>query len=257
MTLAEKAERLLAAHHGESPLLLANVWDAASARSVEAAGFDFVATSSRAVAQVLGEADDDSSDPDLVLSFTERIARAVSVPVTADLEAGLGLAPTELVERMLRAGVVGCNLEDTNHHGGGGLVDADRQAAYLAELRAAAERQGVHVVLNARTDPFLGRAGQESGPLEEAVRRGQLYFQAGADCVYPMAVARQEDVAALVEALPGPLNFLARRGGLSIAELTALGARRISLASGVFQLIADRLGEVATALAGGAGLDDL
>jgi 2-methylisocitrate lyase-like PEP mutase family enzyme len=255
--LARKAEQLRAAHHGETPLLLANVWDVASARAIEAAGFPFVATSSRAIAQVLGEADDDSSDPELVFSFIARIARAVSVPVTADLEAGFRLSPAALVESLLHSGVVGCNLEDTDHHGHRDLVDVGRQAAYLAEVRAESERRGVHVVVNARTDTFIQHVGDEEEQLEEAIRRGRLYFEAGADCVYPIAVSRREDVAELISSLPGPLNFLALRGGLSISELTALGARRISLASGVFRLVADRLGELVAELADGTGLDDL
>ncbi|MEO6858153.1 MAG: isocitrate lyase/phosphoenolpyruvate mutase family protein [Solirubrobacteraceae bacterium] len=255
--LAEQAERLLRAHHEDTPVLLANVWDASSARAVEAAGFEFVATSSRAVAQVLGEPDDDSSDPDLIFSFTARIARAVSVPVTADLEAGFGLAPSDLVSRLLEAGVVGCNLEDTDHHADGVLLDADRQAAYLAEVRAASEQMGVHVVLNTRTDTFIRLVGDEAAQLEEAIRRGRLYLEAGADCVYPIAVASKDHVASLIASVPGPLNFLARRGGLSIDDLAGLGARRISLASGVFHLVAERLGDILSALASGAGFDDL
>ena len=255
--LAGQAEQLLAAHHGGEPLLLANVWDASSARAIEAAGFRFVATSSRAVAQVLGEADDDSSDPEVIFDWTGRIARAVSVPVTADVEAGFGLAPTELVDRLLAAGVVGCNLEDTDHRGDGVLVDADRQASYIADVRAASEKAGVHIVVNARTDTFIRRVGDERAQLDEAIRRGRLYLEAGADCVYPIAVARTADVALLVSSVPGPLNLLALRGGLSIAELAGLGVRRISLASGVFQLVVERLSQVADALVRGVGLDEL
>ena len=256
--LARQAEQLLNAHHQAKPLLLANVWDVASAHAVEAAGFPFLATSSRAIAQVLGVPDDDTADPDLILSWTARIARATSIPVTADVEAGLGLPASELVERLLEAGVVGCNLEDTAHHEGGGrLVDAERQAAFLADVRAASHEAGVHLVINARTDSFIHWPGGEEAQLAEAVRRGQLYLDAGADCIYPMFVRRQEDVASLVSAIPGPLNVLPRRGGLTIAQLTELGVHRISLASWVFQIVMQELANVASALADGAGLDDL
>ncbi|MBO0692617.1 MAG: isocitrate lyase/phosphoenolpyruvate mutase family protein [Acidimicrobiaceae bacterium] len=236
---------------------MANVWDVASARAIEAAGFPFLATSSRAVAQVLGEPDDDTSDPDLIFSWTARIAQATSVPVTADVEAGLGVPASELVERLLEAGVVGCNLEDTAHHDGGLLVDAERQAAYLAEVRDASDAAGVHLVINARTDSFIHWPGGEEAQLAEAIRRGRLYLDAGADCVYPMFVRRQEDVASLLSAIPGPLNVLPRRGGLTIAQLSELGVHRISLASWVFQLVMQKLADVASALADGAGLDDL
>ncbi|MGH9114630.1 MAG: isocitrate lyase/PEP mutase family protein [Acidimicrobiales bacterium] len=256
-TLAARAQGLLAAHHANRPLLLPNVWDAASARAVEGAGFDAVATSSRAVAQVLGETDDDSTDPDLVFGWVARIARTVSVPVTADLEAGYRLAPAELVERLLEAGAVGCNLEDSDHHGGGVLVEAERQAAYLAGVRAASEAAGVHVVLNARVDAFIRHFGDEGAQLREAITRGRLYTEAGADCVYPIAVAHNGEIAKLVDSVPGPLNVMARRGGFRISELATLGVRRISLASGLFQMVGEYLREVAGRLAAGVELDDL
>lgn len=255
--LARKAELLLAAHGAERPLVLPNAWDVASARAVEAAGFPAVATSSRAIAAVLGEADDDTSDPDAIFSFVARIARAVSVPVTVDLEGGFGLSPVELVDRLLDAGAVGCNLEDTDHHGQGILLDADDQAASLAAVRDAGARRGVHVVLNARIDTLLRPSDDETAPVDETIRRARLYLRAGADCAYPMAVSSREDAAVLVEAIPGPVNLLARRGGLSIPELTALGARRISLASGVFALVAQRHREIVEAIAGGADVGEL
>ncbi|MGH9057217.1 MAG: isocitrate lyase/PEP mutase family protein [Acidimicrobiales bacterium] len=256
-TLEARAERLLGAHHAEVPLLLPNVWDAASARAVAGAGFEAVATSSRAVAQVLGEADDDSSDPDLAFGWVARVARAVPVPVTADLEAGYRLAPAELVERLLEAGAVGCNLEDTDHHGDGVLVEAEQQAAYLADVRAESDSAGVHVVLNARVDAFIRHFGDEDAQLREAVMRGRLYMEAGADCVYPIAVSRARDVAELVESLPGPLNVMARRGGFRIGDLATLGVRRVSLASGLFQMVAAYLHDIAARLADGVELDDL
>lgn len=255
--LAAAADVLLAAHHAPAPLLLPNAWDVASALAVVAAGFPVVATSSRAVAQVFGEPDDDTADPDSVFAFLARIAGAVEVPVSADTQAGFGVPAEEFVERLLGAGLVGCNLEDGDHHGGGQLVEAERQAAYLAEVRAAAERHGVHVVINARVDTFIRGVGDGSAQLTEAIRRGRLYLDAGADCVYPIAVHRSDDVAALVAEIPGPVNILARRGGLSIATLTALGVRRISLASGVFGLLNLRHAEVLAALAAGASLDDI
>ncbi|MGH2927802.1 MAG: isocitrate lyase/PEP mutase family protein, partial [Solirubrobacteraceae bacterium] len=214
--LARKAGELMLAHHGDRPLLLPNAWDVASALAVSNAGFPVVATSSRAIAQVLGEADDDSSDPDLLFSYTSRIVRAVTVPVTADLQAGFRLSPAELVDRLLDAGLVGCNLEDTDHHGDSVLLDPDRQASYLADVRAAAARRGVHIVVNARVDTFVRQFGDQTARVDEAVRRARLYLQAGADCAYPIAVSSAEDAGALVAAVPGPLNLLARRGGLSI-----------------------------------------
>lgn len=255
--LAEAARLLLEAHHRDAPLLLANVWDVGSARVVEAAGFEFIATSSHAIADVLGETDGDSSNPRLIFDWTARIARAVSCPVTADLEAGYGLAPADLVERMLAAGVVGCNLEDTDHHGEATLVDPERQAAFLGEVRAAADAAGVHIVINARVDTFIRHVGSEDQQLVGAIDRGRLYFAAGADCIYPMGSLNPAQIAELVKALPGPVNILARRGGLQIDELAALGVRRISLASGLHRLTTERLRDAANGLVAGRSLDEL
>jgi 2-methylisocitrate lyase-like PEP mutase family enzyme len=255
--LASAADALLAAHRRSEPLVLANVWDVASARIVEEAGFSFLATSSRAIAGVLGERDDDSSDPDVIFDLVARIARGVRCPVTADLEAGYRLDSADLVGRLLDAGAVGCNLEDTDHHGGGVLIEVDRQAAFLSDVRAAADAAGVHIVINARVDTFIRRVGDEQEQLAEAIRRGGLYLAAGADCVYPIAVVDRDKIARLIEALPGPVNVLARRGGPRIEELAALGVRRISLASGLHQLASEYLRSAARRLAIGASLDDV
>jgi 2-methylisocitrate lyase-like PEP mutase family enzyme len=255
--LASAAEALLAAHRDPEPLLLANVWDVASARMVEEAGFAFIATSSHAIADVLGERDDDSSDPDLIFDFIARITRAVDRPVSADVQAGYRLDPTDLVGRLLRAGIVGCNLEDTDHHGSGVLVDAERQAAFLAQVRAAAETAGVHLVVNARVDTFVRRVGDEQEQLDEAIRRGRLYLAAGADCVYPIGLADRAAIGRLTEALPGPVNILARRGGPRFDELAMLGVRRISLGAGLHQLAGDHLRTVVRSLTAGASLDEV
>lgn len=234
--LAAKAQELLDAHHAPDPLVLPNVWDVASARIVEQAGFPVVATSSRAIAGVLGLGDDDSSDPDTVFGWAGRIAGAVACPVTVDLEAGYRLRPADLVERLLSVGAVGCNLEDTDHHGNSVLLDAGEQAAFVAEVRAAGDAAGVHVVINARIDSFIRHAGDETQQLEEAVRRGRSYLEAGADCVYPIALGDRVRITQFVSSMPGPVNLVARRGGLGVGELAALGAHRISLASGLFEV---------------------
>src|SRR6476646_6698564 len=158
--LKAQAEQLRRLHRGEL-LVLPNVWDAARARIVAEAGFPAVATAGR-------------------------VARAVSVPVTVDAEAGYHLAPRELVDRLLEIGAVGCNLEDTDHRAGG-LVEAGAHAERLAAIRAAAGDAGVPIVINARADTFLPASGvPEEERVAEAVRRGGLYLAAGADCIYPI-----------------------------------------------------------------------
>lgn len=229
--LSEKAAKLRELHRPGEPLLLANAWDAASARAVEAAGFPAVATTSAGVAESLGYEDHQDTPPEEMLAALARITRAVGVPVTADLEGGYGLPAGELVERMLEAGAVGLNFEDTDHDAGGTtLVDAERQAERLRELRAAGQEAGVEIVINARVDPYVRRL---EGALEESLRRGQLYLDAGADCVFPILAKEEADIARLVDELAAPVNVLFIPGVPGLDRLAELGVARISVGGGL------------------------
>jgi 2-methylisocitrate lyase-like PEP mutase family enzyme len=226
--LTTRADRLRALHHGEEMLVLPNVWDAASAAVVAEAGFTAIATASAAVSAMLGYPDGEGAPWREMFAAAGRIARAVDLPVTVDAEAGYGLAPRELVDRLLETGAVGCNLEDTDHRAGG-LVGADAHAERLAAIRSAARDAGVPIVVNARTDIFLPRSGVPAQErVAEAVRRGRRYLEAGADCVYPIGVSDQRDIATLVSELPGPVNANTGPADLNLAKLRELGVARVS-----------------------------
>jgi 2-methylisocitrate lyase-like PEP mutase family enzyme len=226
--LKAHADRLRELHHGEEMLILPNVWDAASAKIVAEAGFPAIATASAAISAMLGYPDGEGAPWQEMFAAAGRIARVVSVPVTVDAEAGYGLEPRELVDRLLEIGAVGCNLEDTDHHAGG-LVEASAQAERLAAIRAAAADAGVPIVINARADTFLPKAGvPEEERVAEAVRRGRLYLGAGADCIYPIGVGDERDIATLVAEVPGPINGNTRPGGPDLAKLRELGVARVS-----------------------------
>ncbi len=247
-----QAQDLLAGHRPGHPLILPNAWDAASARAFAAAGAVAIATTSSAMAAVLGYADREGTPPAEMFAAVARVARAVEVPVTADLETGYGLPAAELVERLLEAGAVGCNLEDSDH-GAGGLIDPERQADRLAAVRAAAESAEVHVVLNARIDVHLRQVGAPDERLGLAVTRARRYLAAGADCVYPIFVADEATIRGLTERVGGPVNILARPGAPSLARLAALGVARVSFGGGLW----GRSHQVTEALAAalGAGRD--
>ncbi|MFG1901668.1 isocitrate lyase/PEP mutase family protein [Micromonospora carbonacea] len=250
-TPVERADALRALHKSGDPLVLPNAWDAGSARAVVAAGFAAVATSSAAVAESLGYADGEDTPVEEMFAAVARMVRAVPVPVTADLERGYGLRPAELVERMLAAGVVGCNLEDSDPRTGA-LYDAEEQADLLAAVRAAADAAGVPLVLNARIDLYLRGAGDPAGRTAEAVRRGQLYRAAGADCVYPIFLAEPEGIAELVSAVPAPVNVGFKPGGPSLAELAALGVSRVSFGPGPYRVSQARIAGLLDAVRSGA-----
>jgi 2-methylisocitrate lyase-like PEP mutase family enzyme len=226
--LAERAEALRRLHTGPRPLVLPNAWDVASARLVVKAGFPVVATSSGAVSAALGHEDNDSMPLDEAFGMIARVARSVPVPVTADVEAGYGLSPEQLVDRLLIAGAVGCNLEDTDHHGEAGVVDADEHAERLRAVRRAAGEAGVDLVLNARVD-VLRLEGDRRELFEEAVRRARLYLHAGADCVFPIRLADDELIGDFVRRVEGPVNVVAA-GAPPLARLAQLGVKRVSFA---------------------------
>ena len=193
------------------------------------------------MAEALGYEDGNVTPPDEMLAAVRRIAAVVDVPVTADLEAGYGLEPQELVHGLLGAGAVGLNFEDSDH-ARGGMVDAESQVDRLVAIKEAGREAGVDVVLNARVDVFL-----HDGDVDEAVRRGRLYADAGADCVYPIGVRGRDAIGRLVEKVGVPLNVLAVPGGLSLADLAELGVARVSFGSGLMRIAMDAAAEHARA----------
>jgi 2-methylisocitrate lyase-like PEP mutase family enzyme len=225
-SLKARAERLRELHSGEM-LVLPNVWDAASAAIVAEAGFSAVATASAAISAMLGYPDGEGAPWQEMFAAAERVAKAVSVPVTVDAEAGYGMQPKVLVDALLDIGAVGCNLEDTDHRAGG-LVEATAHAEWISEVRRAADAAGVPIVINARVDTFLPSSGiPESEQVAEAVRRGRLCRDAGADCIYPIGAHRLSDVATLVTELPGPINGNTS-DAVDLPMLRQLGVARVS-----------------------------
>jgi 2-methylisocitrate lyase-like PEP mutase family enzyme len=237
--LARHAETLRALHHTDEPLVLPNAWDVPSARSVEPAGFPAVATTSAGVAATLGYPDGQVIPADVMFSAIARIAAAVEVPVTADVEAGYGLGAPELIERLLTAGAVGLNLEDSDRDGDESLVPVETHAQRVADVKAAGRAAGVDVVVNARVDVYVRQA---EPALELALERATAYVEAGADCVFPILVRDEDDIVALVAA-SGTVNVYWREGWPSIARLGELGVRRISFGSGVHREAVDHIDE--------------
>jgi 2-methylisocitrate lyase-like PEP mutase family enzyme len=228
--LAAKAQALRDLHRPGDPLVLANAWDAVTAKHVEAAGFPAVATTSAGVALALGYEDHEQTPPGEMFAAVARMAAAVDVPVTADLESGYGLGAPELVERMLDAGVVGLNLEDSVYSGGSTrMLDTNEQATRIAELRGAARDAGVDIVINARTDSYLRDVAD---PLDAALERGRLYLGAGADCIYPIAAGDDREIDRFAREFAA-VNILLRPGAPSVSRLAELGVARISVGGGL------------------------
>jgi 2-methylisocitrate lyase-like PEP mutase family enzyme len=230
-----KAQDLLALHRGGDMLLLPNVWDVASARIVEEEGYAALATTSAGIAFSLGYPDGQKIPRAEMLEAIARIARAVKVPVTADVESGYGTGPgaaklTALA--VIEAGAVGMNLEDAPGVSGNPLADLPLQMEKIRAVREAAASAGVRLVLNARTDVYLLQVGEPSSHYDETVRRLSAYRDAGADCVFVPGLSDAATIKRLVADVRCPLNILAGPGSLSVTELRALGVARVSLGSG-------------------------
>lgn len=234
--LQSRCDLLRSLHRPGTPLLLPNAWDAATARAVVAAGFPVVATTSGGVAGTLGYEDHEGAPGDEMLAAAARIARSVEVPVTVDAEAGYGMEPAELVAALRSAGAAGCNLEDTNY-AAGGLRDPAQHADWLSAVRRAASADGYGLVINARVDVFLSGFLAGAGPgtqdelVPEALRRANAYLEAGADCVYPIALWETDALRRFTAEVSGPVNVIRLPQMPSLTELAALGVARVSWAT--------------------------
>jgi 2-methylisocitrate lyase-like PEP mutase family enzyme len=232
--LAARADALRALHRRGHPVVLPNAWDVASAKRFVKLGYAAIATTSAGVANALGWADGEAIPADEMFAAVARIAAAVDVPVTADLEAGYGLGPDELVARVIASGCVGLNLEDSSHASGEPvLVAAEENAKRVAAVKQAGRAAGVDLVLNARVDVFVRElpASTALSKVDEGIRRGRLYLEAGADCVYPILAHEERDIAALVEGIAGPMNVFGLPTAPPLARLAELGVARVTFGS--------------------------
>ena len=240
-------------HHGRGILVLPNAWDVASARIFEEAGFGAVATTSAGIAFSLGYADGQKISRQEMLGQVARIARAVKVPVTADVEAGYGGRPEDAgktVEEVLEAGAVGLNLEDASGDPARPLFDLNLQVEKIRAVREAGERMGVPVVLNARTDVYLLQVGPPEGQYDETVRRLGAFRDAGADCVFAPGLHDAATIGRLVRDLNCPVNILAVPGSLTVKELEKLGVARVSVGSSPMRATLGLVRKIAAELKG-------
>ena len=244
-----KAMAFRALHGSGKTLVLPNAWDVASARVFEEAGFGAIATTSAGVAFSLGYPDGEKISREEMLARAGRIARAVKVPVTADVEAGYGFRPEDAARtasEVIAAGAVGMNLEDATGDPAYPLVDLPLQLERIRAVKAAALKTGVLLVLNARTDVFLAQVGEAATRYVESARRLLAYRDAGADCVFLPGVTDRETIGRIVRDLQCPVNILVGPGSPTIAELQSLGVARVSVGSSAMRAtlgLLKRIGE--------------
>lgn len=248
---AELARQFLELHHGPKILVLPNAWDVASARIFEDAGFPAIGTTSAGVANSLGYPDGQKIPREEMLAAVRRIAEAVEVPVTADVEAGFGSTPEEVAETaraVIAAGAVGMNLEDGVEGRPDFLADLNRQNEIIRAVLEAAAGAGIAFVLNARTDIFLQGIGPAETRLARTIERLNAYRAAGAQSLFAPGVKDKETIAQLARGVAGPLNILATVGTPPVAQLQELRVARVSLGSGPMRATLGFLGRMAQQL---------
>lgn len=238
MSQAAKAQALLDLHTNGKLLVLPNVWNPIGARMLEGKGFRAVATASAAIAESLGYGDGEQIKLESMLEMVARIVRSVDLPVSADFEAGYsdsipGLQ--ENISRLLDTGAVGINFED-------GLDDSSRlrpmaeQVERIQAVREAAERRGVHLVINARADSFFADGfSSDEERIEDVITRSNAYIQAGADSTYPVGRGDKKTLTILRQRIQAPINVLATAKTASLKELQELGINRVSFGPYIFR----------------------
>jgi len=247
----EKAQLFRSLHSGSPILVLPNVWDAASARIFELAGFGAVATTSSGVAATYGQPDGQHISKEALISTTAYVAEAIDCPVSVDLEAGYGRDIAEVVQTVkavVEAGAVGINIEDSSKGANRALVDIAYQVELIQALRQLGETLDIPFVINARIDAFLLTTDDPASVSEQAIKRGNAYRQAGADCLYPIGPSRVDIVTRLVQGIEGPVNILARPKSPTIPELANLGVARVSFGGGLMHAVLGQLNLIAQEL---------
>ena len=228
MTVSQtkKAKQFAALHVKGTPLILYNAWDAGSAKTIVDAGATAIATSSWSVASAQGYEDGEDLPLPLAEQIVERIVAAVDVPVTVDFEGGYSDDDRNLasnISKLLDLGIIGINFEDRVVKGRG-LYDIDRQAKRIAAIRHAAERKGVPLFINARTDVFLGN----SGDVDEALERAKAYASAGASGFFIPGLTEADHIRRIAEEATLPVNVMVMEGVPSNDKLAKLGVARVS-----------------------------
>lgn len=230
-------------HRGPDVLLLPNCWDAGSARLLESLGARAVATTSAGLAWAQGYPDGDALPVDRLAAVVASITRVLGVPLTVDMEGGYSDDPVavgDAVEKIANAGGVGINLED-------GASPVDLYVRKIEAARKGADRAGVRLFINARTDVYLRGLVAEDRQVEETLARAKRFRNAGADGLFVPKVVSPDAIRAIASGAGLPLNVLAWPGLAPAAKLGAMGVRRISAGSSIAQAALGRARDLAKA----------
>lgn len=234
----EKAEKFRQLHHDAKLLILPNIWDPLGACLMQSLGFPAVATASAGIA--FSQAIDDGEHMPFseMVEHIRKIAASVTIPVTADIERGYAKSPQKIAENVrliIRAGAVGINIEDSIFEGGD-LLAIDQHCQTIQAIRQAADEEGIPVVINARIDTFLRSIGDsEKSRMQETLARASAYFQAGADCIYPIGLSDSAKIKRIIDDVKCPLNVYIAPGAPPLKKLEKIGVARVTTGPGLLK----------------------
>ena len=216
-------------HQQKEPLLLANVWDVASAQIAEKLNFKAIGTSSSAISNSLGYQDGEEMSFKELAFVVKRISAKVKIPLSVDLEAGYSRDPIIIaahIKQLAQLGVVGINLEDSIVKDVRVLLPAEEFSKTISEIKNILEKEGINIFLNIRTDTFLLN---HHDPVAETIRRIRLYEKAGANGIFVPCITHEDDIKSIVENTPLPINVMCMPNLPDFSTLQELGVKRISM----------------------------
>lgn len=230
--IKQKAQKFLELHHSEDLLILPNIWDVISGNLLQKIGFKAIATASMSMSYSQGYHDGEHLPFKTVLRISKEISEAVDIPVSVDFEKGYSDSLEELsakTSELIDTGIVGINIEDGSREGGKGLMSIENQCERIQTIRQTALNKGVHLVINARTDIFLNSESQSNIELDQAIKRGIAFKDAGADCFYPIMLTDTVLIERLIKEIKMPVNIFLIKTLADFDRLKEIGVSRISL----------------------------
>lgn len=260
-TQKDKALQLHQLHQGKDPLILPNIWDVLGAKLLEDTGYAAIATASASIAFTNGYLDGEKIPFDNLLSILTKIANSVNLPVTADIESGYTdnkVQFQENIKRLIKTGIVGINLEDTNHKTRK-LFSIEEQCDRIKMIREISDALDVPLFINARADVLLYDTDfpTASAKMDELLKRGLAYKEAGANCFFPIALRHKEEIQQVVTQLKMPVNILTLPGIPDFTELKEIGITRISLGPSFLKTAIKAMKSLAIELKNSEGLSDI
>jgi 2-methylisocitrate lyase-like PEP mutase family enzyme len=259
-TVRSKENPLYQLHHNGEILILPNIWNPLGAMLLQDLGFKAIATASASIALSNGYQDGEKYPFIELIPLLKRIVQSVSVPVTADIESGYAKNNIELKEninRLVDTGIAGINFEDSKHEDQK-LVAREEQAEKIHLIKSTASEMGSSLFINARTDVFIKQNNlPDEEKLNEAILRGKLYKDAGADGFYPILLKEQQMIKSIVDEVQLPVNILMLPGIPGFAALRELGVARISLGPGFLKYAINAMKDVANKLLNYEGMEEI